>query len=201
LPNLLSFPTSCVCLELRSLSSTGITRHPRSYEPRRHPKAPGLSLTGLRLVIPAPRQGASRVACVFLVYMLSPLPRHSDWGCCFAHFPQSCQPSPKWRSGRPVQRPFRGLLSVYSRYGLHTRQVTKSDPLHQRLQPFRYLHDCSDCFRPEQNCRVGLSPTGKRRLCTAHTQMRHSQNSTAIRQGRLSLAFEALPLTKRSLQI
>ena len=87
MPNLLSFPTSCVCLELRSLSSTGITRLPRSYEPRRHPKAPGLSLTGLRLVILSPRQGASRVACVFLVYMLSPLPRHSDWGYCLAHSP------------------------------------------------------------------------------------------------------------------
>ncbi len=22
--------------------------------------------------------------------------------------------------------------------------------LHQRLQPLRYLHDCSDCFRPER---------------------------------------------------
>ncbi len=29
-------------------------------------------------------------------------------------------------TGRPVQRPFRGLLSVHSRYGLHTRQVTNS---------------------------------------------------------------------------
>ena len=37
-----------------------------------------MSLTGVRLVIPAPRHEASRVACVFLVYMLSLLPRHSD---------------------------------------------------------------------------------------------------------------------------
>ena len=51
LPNLLSFPTSCVCLELRPLPSTGITRLPRYYGPLRHPKAPGLSLTGVRLVI------------------------------------------------------------------------------------------------------------------------------------------------------
>ena len=29
---------------------------------------------------PSPRQGASRVARAFLVCMLSPLPRHSDWG-------------------------------------------------------------------------------------------------------------------------
>src|SRR6476620_8308790 len=46
-----SFPTYFVCLELRSLPSTGITRLQRYYEPLRHPKAPGLSLTGLRLVV------------------------------------------------------------------------------------------------------------------------------------------------------
>jgi hypothetical protein len=46
-----SFTTYCVCLELRSLPSTGITRLPRYYEPLRHPRAPGLSLTGFRLAI------------------------------------------------------------------------------------------------------------------------------------------------------
>jgi hypothetical protein len=47
-----SLTTSCVCLELRSLPSTGITRLQRYYEPLRHPRAPGLSLAGVRLVIP-----------------------------------------------------------------------------------------------------------------------------------------------------
>jgi hypothetical protein len=46
-----SCATYCVCLELRSLPSTGITRLPQYYEPLRHPRAPGLSLTGVRLVI------------------------------------------------------------------------------------------------------------------------------------------------------
>ena len=46
-----SLTTYCVCLELRSLPSTGVTRLPRYYEPLRHPRAPGLSLTGFRLVI------------------------------------------------------------------------------------------------------------------------------------------------------
>src|ERR1700735_4890715 len=46
-----SFTTYFVCLELRSLPSTGITRLQRYYEPLRHPKAPGLSLTGFRLVL------------------------------------------------------------------------------------------------------------------------------------------------------
>src|SRR5467141_2652070 len=72
-----SFTTYCACLELRSLPSTGITRLQRYYEPLRHPRAPGLSLTGFRLVIAEPRLGVSRVAYAFLVYMLSPIPRRS----------------------------------------------------------------------------------------------------------------------------
>ena len=47
-----SFATYCVCLELRSLPSTGITRPHRYNGPLRLPTAPGLSLTGVRLIIP-----------------------------------------------------------------------------------------------------------------------------------------------------
>ena len=50
-PISMSFATFCVCLELRSLPSAGVTRFPRYYEPLRHPRAPGLSLTGVRLVL------------------------------------------------------------------------------------------------------------------------------------------------------
>lgn len=39
---------------------------------------------------------------------------------------QRYQPSPEWLPGRPVHRPFRGLLSVHSRYGPHTRAATNS---------------------------------------------------------------------------
>jgi hypothetical protein len=46
-----SLTTSCVCLELRPLPSTSVTWFQRYYEPLRHPKAPGLSLAGVRLVI------------------------------------------------------------------------------------------------------------------------------------------------------
>jgi hypothetical protein len=48
----MSVTTSCVCLELRPLPSPGVTRLPRYYEPLRHPSAPGLSLAGVRLIIP-----------------------------------------------------------------------------------------------------------------------------------------------------
>ena len=46
----MSFTTCCVRLELRSLPSTGVIRLHRYYEPLRHPRAPGLSLTGVRLI-------------------------------------------------------------------------------------------------------------------------------------------------------
>jgi len=49
-------------LELRSLPSTGVTRLPRYYEPLRHPKWPGLALTGVRLSSRDSPLGASRVA-------------------------------------------------------------------------------------------------------------------------------------------
>ena len=44
--------SSCVRLELRSLPSPGVTRLKRYCRPLRLPRAPGLSLTGIRLIIP-----------------------------------------------------------------------------------------------------------------------------------------------------
>src|SRR3984893_12480470 len=82
--------------------------------------------------------------------MLPPLPRRSGWAYCFAHFTQPCQPSPKGSSGRPAHCPFRGLLGVHSRCGLHTRAVTNLRHANRRLQALRYLHDGSDCFRLER---------------------------------------------------
>ena len=120
-----SFTTYCVCLELRSLPSTGITRLQRYYKPLRHPKGPacpsrasGWSSIDHALGLPVFR--------ALSLYMLPPLPRRSVWAYCFAHFTQPCQPSPKGSSGRPAHRPFRGLLGVHSRCGLHTRAVTNS---------------------------------------------------------------------------
>ena len=52
-----SLTASCVGLELRPLPSTGITRLQRYYGPLRHPSAPGLSLTGVRLIIPDHARG------------------------------------------------------------------------------------------------------------------------------------------------
>src|SRR5580704_9464607 len=47
-----SLTTCCVRLELRSLPSPGVTRLQRYCGPLRLPTAPGLSLAGVRLIIP-----------------------------------------------------------------------------------------------------------------------------------------------------
>src|SRR5882757_10023650 len=106
--------------------------------------------------------------------MLSPIPRHSDFGRTTSlNSPKSSQPSPIWQSGRPVHCPFRGLLGVHSRYGLHTRAVTVyRDPLSEG-----FSHVVTSMTAPVASgwsgCRVGLAPTGKRRLFTAHADSRH----------------------------
>ena len=67
------------------------------------------------------------------------------------------------------------------------------DPLHQRLQLFRYLHNCSGCFGWSV-CRVGFAPTGKRRLITAHTRSRLSDVNQ--RTARASFALDVLCLAQ-----
>ena len=118
--------------------------------------------------------------------MLSPLPRHSDWRYCFAHSPQSCQPSLIWPSGRPVHRPFRGLLSVHSRYGLHTRAVT----VYRDTLSEGFSHFVTSMTAPVasgwSDCRVGVAPTGKRRLSTAHGRSRHDESRVASSSERRS---------------
>jgi hypothetical protein len=120
-----SLTTSCVCLELRPLPSTGITRLHRYYEPLRHPRAPGLSLAGVRLVIPDHAVGLPVLRALSLCTCCRHYPGAAD-GRRLRSFTHPYQPSPKGLSGRPAHRPFRGLLSVHSRCGLHTRAVTNS---------------------------------------------------------------------------
>jgi len=149
-PNLPCFTTFSANLELRPLSSAGITRLLQYYEPFRHPIAPFLIVTGLRLVVTTDRAIGLPVLPAFSLCTCHRYYPGAATGCLFRSLPQSYQPSPKGWSGRPAQRPFRGLLSVHSRYGLHTRAATIfRGTLHRRLQPLRYLHSHSGCFRLE----------------------------------------------------
>src|SRR5216684_5079794 len=61
-PISLPVAASCVRLQLRPLTSTGVTRLRQYYEPLRHPSQPGLSLTSCPLIRTAITAGTSRVA-------------------------------------------------------------------------------------------------------------------------------------------
>ena len=117
-------------------------------------------------------------------------------GVLLRSFTQPYQPSPKGSSGRPAHRPFRGLLGVHSRYGLHTRAVT----VYRDTLTRGFSHFVTSMTAPVASgwsgCRVGLTPTGKRRLSTAHTHTgRRRSNFFALRDC-YSITSSARPSTK-----
>src|SRR5260370_17883322 len=167
-PNPPSLATYCVCLELRPLPSTGITRLQRYYEPLRHPSAPGLSLTGLRLIIPDLAMGLPVLGALSL------------FTCC-RHYPGAADGrTPRSYSPVRISLPRKGY-----RVGLHidlfedcsafthvaARTLARS-PIRDPL-PEGFRHFVSSMPAPVASgwsgCPVGLAPTGKRRLFTAHT--------------------------------
>ena len=144
-----SLTTSCVGLELRPLPSPGVTRLQRYYEPLRHPSAPGLSLTGVRLIIPDHALGL-------------PVLRALSLCTCCRHYPGAAA-GRSLRSCHPTVSAFPGSTSgsaCTSSFSRFARRSLTLRPAHsrghqvvtaiRRLQPFRYLHDCSDCFRLER---------------------------------------------------
>src|SRR5258705_6809814 len=168
-----SFPTYCVCLELRSLPSTGITRLQRYYEPLRHPKAPGLSLTGFRLV----RADHALGLPVLRALSLCPCCRHYP-GAASGRTASITTPSRVSlpRKGRRVG--LRIVLledcSAFTRVAACTLALSPiCDTLIEGFSHFVNLHDCSDCFRLER-LPGGACTHWKRRLCTAHTHFGHS---------------------------
>jgi hypothetical protein len=89
-------------------------------------------------------------------------------GRIFRSFSQPYQPSPKTLSGRPAHRHFRDLLGVHSRYGLYTRAATVfRDTLSEGFSHF-VTSMTAPVASGWSGRRVGLTPTGKRRLSTAH---------------------------------
>ena len=120
------------------------------------------------LPIDRPRLEASRCCVRFpCVHAVATTPAQR-LGVLFRSFTLPYQPSPITLSGRPAHCPFRGLLGVHSRYGLHTRAVTVfRDTLSEG-----FSHFVTSMTAPVASGwsvrRVGFAPTGKRRLVTAH---------------------------------
>jgi hypothetical protein len=140
--------------KVRPLPSSRITRLHRYYGPRRHPERPGLALTSCQLIHTAITVRVSRVAYV-LLYMhavtTTPAgqmePVRSYCSTCVG-FPQSNGGS---APALTVSRPAQCLLTLQPACS-RSRQ---SDPFHRRLQQFRFLHYCFDCYRVERTSSPG----------------------------------------------
>ncbi len=168
-----SFATYCVCLELRSLPSTGVTRLQRYCKPLRHPKAPSLSLAGFRLVIADHALGF-------------PVFRALSLCTCRRHYPGAASGRiASLISPRRISLPRKGCrvglrIVVFEDCSAFTRVAACTlalSPIRDTLiEGFR--HFVTSMTAPIASgwsgCRVGLAPTGKRRLFTAHTHERHS---------------------------
>ena len=171
-----SFTTYFVCLELRSLPSTGITRLQRYYEPLRHPKAPGLSLTGLRLVV------ADRALGL-------PVFRTLSLCTCCRHYPGAASGRiTSLISSRRISLPRKGCrvglrIVLFEACSAFTRVAACTlalPPIRDTLSE-GFSHFVTSIAAPIASgwsgCRVGLAPTGKRRLVTAHTKRGHCSPS------------------------
>jgi hypothetical protein len=111
-----------VRLQLRPPPSIGITRLHRYYEPP--PSQSGRPFSRELTVdfVPQSPLGLPVLRMVHFACMPSPIPGRSDGTRSLVPF-HSLRPSPKpGQVGSCVSR-FRGLLSVYSRQGLHARRI------------------------------------------------------------------------------
>jgi hypothetical protein len=108
--------------------------------------------------------------------MPSPLPRRSGWAYCFAHSPSRI--SLPRKSGRVGLRIV--LFEVCSAFTRVTAYTLALTPIRDTLTE-GFSHFVTSMTAPVasgwSDCRVGLAPTGKRRLCTAHTQPGHRARS------------------------
>ena len=116
-----SLTASCVGLELRPLPSPGITRLRRYYEPLRHPSAPGLSLAGVRLIIPDHALGLP----VLRALSLCTCRRHYP-GAAAGRLPRSSHPAVSAFPGRVAGSACTSTFSRLARRSLGLR------PAHSR---------------------------------------------------------------------
>src|SRR6267143_5875137 len=105
--------------------------------------------------------------------MLSPLPRHSGWAHYFAHSPSRISlPRYGSRVGLCIV-----LFEACSAFTRVTACTLAPSPIRDALsEGFSYFvtSTAAPVASGWSGCRVGLAPTGKRRLVTAHTHCRHS---------------------------
>src|ERR1035441_6855144 len=146
------------------------------YEPLRHPKAPDLSLAGLRLVIADHALGL-------------PVFRTLSLCTCRRHYPGTASGrTASLISSRHISLPRKGCrvglrIVLFEDCSAFTRVAACA----LALSPIRdtliegFSHFVTSMTAPIASgwsgCRLGLAPTGKRRLVTAHTQGGHCRGA------------------------
>src|SRR5712672_561990 len=111
--------------------------------------------------------------------MLSPLPRHSGWAHYFAHSPSRISlPRYGSRVGLCIV-----LFEACSAFTRVTACTLAPSPIRDALSE-GFSHFVTSLAAPVasgwRGCRVGLAPTGKRRLVTAHTRSGLSRLTSVI---------------------
>src|ERR1700722_8165015 len=163
-----SFTASYVCLELRPLPSSGIIRLQRYYKPLRHPTAPSLSLAGVRLVIPDRALGLP----VLRALSLCTCCRHCP-GAATGRRRRSSHPAVSAFPDNVVGSACTSSFSRFARRSLALRPAHLRSHLYVTCYTEGSSHFVTSMTAPVASgwsgCRVGLAPTGKRRLGTAHT--------------------------------
>jgi hypothetical protein len=146
---LLILPRFQTAPEVRPLPSTGVTRLPRYYEPVRHPRRPGLSLAGIRLAVTRRHRWGFPCSVFLLCLRAVALTPVGPLGAYIVRYPSDIG-LPQSATGSAPTLGF----SRFAQRSLTLRptdsQSRLSDPLHQRLWQFRYLHCHSDCYRLER---------------------------------------------------
>ena len=153
-------------LNWRPLPPPALARLQRYYEPLRHPGAPGLSLTGVRLIIPDHASGFPACCVRFpCVHARRHCPGAADGRTSRSTITIRVSLPPIPLSGRPAHRPFErfaqrspALRPAHS----HGHQIL--DRPSGGFRHFRRLHACSRLFPAERSpggaCTCWKAPPG-----------------------------------------
>src|ERR1700731_2773552 len=106
--------------------------------------------------------------------MLSPLPRHSDWAYYFAHSPSRVS-LPRYGSQVGLCIVLFEACSAFTRVTACTLALPPIRGTHSEGFSYFVTSIAAPVASGWSSCRVGLTPTGKRRLCTAHAKSRLSR--------------------------
>src|SRR5262249_12773798 len=105
--------------------------------------------------------------------MLSPLPRRSSWAYCFAHSPSRISlPRKGCRVGLRIV--LFEACSAFTRVTACTLALSPIRDTHSEGFSYFVTSIAAPAASGWSGRRVGLAPTGKRRLLTAHTHSGHS---------------------------